>query len=124
MQMLRAISAGVYCMSKKLAGLTTTPDTLTVAESSGLTPIGVVPPKDTQYPSSKLIIKVTSLPSDGTIFLSDGVTRIYVGEKLTVTQLTGLLFKPTAGLFGTSSTFTYSVSDPSGATATGTTKLC
>src|SRR5205807_610506 len=66
---------------------------------------------------------VAALPDDGTVLLSDGVTAVYVGETLTVLQLTGLEFKPTMGAFGQSSTFTYKVTDPSGRSATGTATL-
>src|SRR5438067_3934329 len=104
---------------KSTTSLTTTPDALTVEEDSGPTPIGILAPRDSQYAASRLTVKVTGLPTDGAIFLSDGVTAIYNGERLTVSQLTGLMFKPTVGLFGTTSTFTYTVSDPSGTTATG-----
>src|SRR5436305_31757 len=110
-------------MAKKPIKLTTTSDSLAVNENSGLTPIGIVAPSDSQYPSNKLTATVNTLPTDGTIFLSDGVTKVYVGEILTVAQLTSLLFKPTAGLFGTSSTFTYTVTDPAGIKATGSATL-
>src|SRR5262249_53672142 len=103
--------------------LTTTPDSLTVAGNSGATPIGIIAPTDSLYPLAKLVITVTQLPKDGTIFLANGVTPVYVGETLTVTQLTGLMFKPTTGTFGTSSTFFYTVSDPSGTTAPGSATL-
>jgi len=99
--------------------LTTTPDLLTVNENSGPTPIGIVAPVDSLYPSSRLTITVTALPSDGTVYLSDGVTPVSIGRTLSVAQLTTLIFKPTSGLFGTSSTFTYRVTDPSGTAATG-----
>src|SRR5215467_4527664 len=110
-------------MPKRSGILSTTPDTLIVAENSAPTPIGIVAPTDSGYPSSKLTITVTALPSDGTIFLSDGITPIYLGEKLTVSQLTGLKFQPKLGLFGVSSTFTYKVTDPSGLSAIGSATL-
>ena len=103
--------------------LTTTVAALTVAENSGPTAIGIVAPKDTRYSSGQLTITVTSLPTDGTVLLADGVTAVFVGEMLTVAQLTGLEFKPTSGIFGQSATFTYSVTDPSHSTATGTATL-
>ena len=110
-------------MAKKLITLTTFSDLLKVNENSGFTAIGIKAPSDSQYPASKLTVMVTGLPTDGTVFLSDGVTRVFVGERLTVTQLTSLLFQPTNGLFGTSSSFTYSVTDPSGTKATGSATL-
>ena len=60
------------------------------------------------------------LPNDGTVLLSDGVTAVTAGETLTVTQLTGLLFKPTGGAFGQTSTLSYTVTDPAGLSTTGT----
>ena len=55
--------------------------------------------------------------------LADGVTAVTSGEILTVAQLTGLTFKPTSGVYSQSSQFTYSVSDPSGLSASGTATL-
>jgi hypothetical protein len=37
-----------------------------------------------------LTVIATALPSNGTIFLADGVTPVIAGETLTVQQLTGL----------------------------------
>src|SRR5712691_3505960 len=103
--------------------ITTTSRTLTVPENTIATTIGLVAPIDTGYSASQLTIKVTGLPTDGTVLLADGVTAVYVGEVLTVAQLTGLKFLATSGVFGTSSTFSYSVSDPSGTKASGSTTL-
>src|SRR5207237_1051382 len=61
----------------------------------------------------------TGLPSDGAVLLSDGHTAISNGQTLSVSQLTGLMFKPTAGLTGKSSNFTYLVTDPTGLSTTG-----
>jgi hypothetical protein len=91
----------------------------TIYESSGLTDIQISSPTDSRYSSSRLIITVKALPTDGTNFLADGVTKVSVGETLTVAQLTGLKFAAAPGLFGVSSTFAYSVTDPSGASASG-----
>jgi hypothetical protein len=45
------------------------------------------------------------------------------GEILTVAQLTGLTFEPASGAYSQSSQFTYSVSDPSGLSASGAATL-
>ncbi len=66
---------------------------------------------------------VTGLPSDGTVLLADGVTAVTSGEILTVAQLTGLTFEPASGVYSQSSQFTYSVSDPSGLSASGAATL-
>src|SRR5258707_1124111 len=111
-------------MSKRSTNtLTTTPDSLTVNENSGATAIGILAPSDSNYSSSQLTVKMTGLPTDGTVLLSDGVTAVSNGGSLTVAQLTGLKFKPLAGTFGTSSTFTYTVTDPSGLSATSSAAL-
>src|SRR5260370_25614522 len=101
----------------------TTSTYLTVNEDSGATAIGIVAPTDTGYAAQKLTITVTSLQSDGSVLLSDGVTFVTIGMKLTVAQLTALLFKPSLGVFGQSSTFTYKVTDPSGTSALGSAAL-
>src|SRR5436305_991655 len=104
------IRAGVSSVPKKTtSSLTTFPDLITVGENSGPTPIGIVAPLDSLYPANRLTVKVTGLPTDGIVYLSDSVTQVSTGQTLTVSQLTGIVFKPTPGLFGTSSTFTYSV---------------
>jgi Domain of unknown function (DUF4082)/Bacterial Ig domain/Cadherin-like domain len=101
----------------------TTPALLTVAQNSGATPIGILAPTDSSFPSSQLTVKVTSLPTDGSVVLSDGTTPVTTGEVLSVAQLTGLEFVPTPGAFAQSSSFAYSVSDPTGSTASGSATL-
>src|SRR6201999_4214613 len=63
-----------------------------------------------------------SLPTDGIVTLADG-TAVTAGETLTAAQLAGLEFTPTAGAFDTTSSFTYSVTDPAGNNSTGTATL-
>src|SRR5207302_977154 len=87
------------------------------------TAIGISAPSDINYAASALTIKVIGLPSDGSVYLADGVTAVTSGETLTVAQLTGLTFEPTSGVFSQSSQFTYSVSDPSGLSASGAATL-
>ena len=101
----------------------TTSASLTVAENTGPATIGIVPPADPNYSASQLSVRITGLPSDGTVLLSDAVTPVSLGESLTVAQLTGLKFSPLAGAFGTSSTFSYDVSNPSGLSTSGTATL-
>ena len=101
----------------------TSPTLLTVAASSGPTAIGILSPTDASFPSTVLNAEVTALPTNGTVLLSDGITPVTVGETLTVTQLTGLEFAPTPGMSGQSSSFTYGVSDPTGATTSGSPTL-
>src|SRR5260370_41210096 len=103
--------------------ITTTSASLTVPENASATTIGLLAPTNTQYSPSQLTITVTGLPTDGTVLLADGVTKVYVGEILTVAQLTGLNFLPTPGLFSQRSTFSYSAADPSGAKASGSATL-
>jgi hypothetical protein len=110
--------------SPPLSGsLAVDPTSLTVAENSAPTPIGIAAPTDPNYSASQLSVKITGLPTDGTVLLSDGTTAVTAGEILTVAQLTGLEFQPNAGAFGESSTLTYSVTDPSGLSAKGSATL-
>ena len=102
---------------------TTSAASLTVAENAGTTAIGIAVPSDPNYAAAQLSVTVTALPSDGAVLLSDGVTAVTAGQTLSVAQLTGLMFKPTAGHFGQSSTFGYNVTDPSGLSTTGTATL-
>src|SRR5439155_12095433 len=93
---------------------TTTAASLTVAVDSGPTAIGIAAPADSDDSASALTVTVAGLPSDGTVLLSDGATAVALNQALSVTQLTGLEFRPTAGLSAASSTFTYTVTDPAG----------
>src|SRR5216683_2354047 len=103
--------------------ITTTSASLTVPENASATTIGLVAPTDTQYSASQLTITVTGLPTDGTVLLADGVTKVYVGEILTVDQLTGLEFLAAPGVFGQTSKLSYTVTDPSGTRASGSAAL-
>ena len=96
---------------------------LTVAANSGATPIGILAPTDASFASSALNVSVTGLPTDGKVVLSDGTTPVSVGQSLTVAQLMGLEFVPTSEASGQSSSFSYSVSDPTGATTSGSATL-
>src|SRR5947208_2953498 len=104
-------------------GLTTKAASLTVAENAGMTAIHIAAPTDPTYSATQLTATVNGLPSDGTVYLADGTTAVTAGEKLTVAQLTGLTFKPTAGQSSQSSTFSYTVTDPAGLSAAGSATL-
>ena len=105
------------------ASLVTTPASLTVAENSVATAIGIKAPSDVSFSSSQLTVTVNALPTDGTVLLANGTTPVTVGQSLSVSQLTGLLFKPTQDNTGKTSSFGYSVSDPAGKTASGSAAL-
>jgi hypothetical protein len=93
---------------------------LTVAGNSAATPIAIPAPTDVNFSASALTVMVSGLPFDGTVLLADGSTAVTQGEALTVAQLTGLEFRPTANLVGASASFTYGVTDPAGNSAAGT----
>ena len=108
-------------------GIDTTPPTvssptLTVGANTGLAAIGIAAPSD-PADNVSLTITVTALPSDGTVYLSNGVTAVTQNELLSVSQLTGVRFAPAPNISARRSAFTYSVSDPAGNTATGTVAL-
>ena len=103
--------------------LVTTPASLTVAENSVATAIGIKAPSDVSFSPSQLTVTVTALPTDGTVLLANGTTPVALGQSLSVSQLTGLLFKPTQDNTGHTSSFGYSVSDPAGTTASGSAAL-
>lgn len=96
---------------------------LFIGENAGATAINILAPTDPVYSASQLSVKVTGLPTDGTVYLSDGVTAVTNGQTLTVNQLTGLLFTPTTGVVSQTSTFSYTVTNPAAATATGSATL-
>ena len=93
--------------------------TITVAEESANTPLGLTAPTDVD--GNPLTITVTGLPSIGTITLADG-TPVANGQVLTAAQLAGLQFDAPADLLASTSTsFTYSVSDGTVTVNAGTT---
>ncbi len=103
--------------------LTTTPASLTVKAGNSPMAIGITAPADTQYPQSQLRVMVTGLPTDGTVYLSDGITPVLFGELLSAAELTGLTFAGGAEAAGASAQFAYTVSDPDGTTSTGAATL-
>jgi hypothetical protein len=103
--------------------LVTTPASLTLPENSVAKPIGIKAPSDAAFSAAQLTAQVTALPTDGTVLLANGTTPVTLGQSLSISQLTGLVFKPTQDNTGKTSSFGYSVSDPAGKTATGTATL-
>ena len=98
----------------------TTTASLTVVANAPATTIGIAAPTDPNYSASQLTVTLTgTLPTDGNVYLADGVTAVTSGEILTVAQLTGLKFSPTPGAAALSEELTYSVADPAGKSATG-----
>ncbi len=89
--------------------LTTTPASLTVASGNAPKTIGIAAPVDSSFPEADLRVIVTGLPTDGTVYLADGVTPVIAGEYLSAVQLTGLTFAGSAA--GTSS-LTYTAIEP------------
>ncbi len=93
--------------------------TITVAEQSANTPLGLTAPTDVD--SNPLTITVTGLPSVGTVTLADG-TPVTDGQVLTAAQLVGLQFDAPADLLtATTTSFTYSVNDGTTTVNAGTT---
>ncbi|WP_420382179.1 Ig-like domain-containing protein [Novosphingobium sp.] len=84
---------------------------ITVAKNAGATAIGIKV-SDALSTASQLAVIIDALPDDGTVTL--GGIAITSGQALTIAQLTGLMFTPTAGLSTASSTLAYSVTDPAG----------
>src|SRR5262249_56308572 len=97
--------------------------TVTVAEDSGNSGLGIVAPTDVD--GDALTIAVTGVPngSIGTIYLSDGTTAVTNGMTLTSAELTGLVFRPVADANGAAGSFSYSLSAGNGGTDSQTVTL-
>ena len=106
-----------------MSSLSVTSASLSVAENSLATPIGIAAPNDVNYLSSALTVTVIALPTDGVVLFADDITPVTLGETLTVAQLTGLRFRPVTNGASLSSTFGFTVSDPAGNNASGTATL-
>ena len=91
-----AIGSAVLTIGAATKPVLTSWKSLTVPQNAGATPIGISAPTDANYSSSSLTVKITALPTNGTVFLSDGTTAVTAGQTLTVGQLTGLKFKSAA----------------------------
>ena len=99
----------------------TTPVTITLAENSAATPLGIPAPTDAgDTVQADLAALVTALPNDASVTLGDGTTPVTLNESLTIAQLMGLDVTPDAGLSSGSSTFDYTVTDSQFASAGGT----
>ncbi len=97
----------------------TTPALLTVAGNGPATVIGIAAPTD----PLPLTITITGFPTDGTIFLADGVTPVTAADMLTVAQFKGLVFQPTPGVANVSSSLSYLATDAAQNSTAGTVTL-
>ena len=97
--------------------------TVTVAEDSGTSALGIAAPTDVD--GDPLTITVTGIPnaSIGTVYLSDGMTAVTNGMALTSVELTGLLFRPVADANGAAGSFSYTVNDGNGGSDSQTVDL-
>ncbi len=96
---------------------------ITVLEESTNTGLGLTAPTDVDTAVGTLTIKVSGLPSLGTVTLSDG-TAVASGASLTIAQLTSLQYDaPSEYTAGTAvGEFTYTVTDGN-STVTGKTTI-
>jgi hypothetical protein len=66
--------------------------TSTLAETGRAKLLGTATPIDTNYSPSDLRVTVTSLPSNGTVLLADGLTPVHLTQSLSLVQLGTLKF--------------------------------
>ena len=64
-------------------------------------------------------VRITGVPTNGTVYLSDGVSAVSAGETLTPSQLAGLKFVGAAAGVGQTAQLTYQASDATGWSASG-----
>ena len=97
--------------------------TVTVAEDSGASALGIAAPTDID--GDPLAITVTGIPNAaiGTVYLADGITAVTNGMTLTSAELTGLLFRPVADANGAAGSFSYTVNDGNGGSDSQTVTL-
>jgi VCBS repeat-containing protein len=90
-------------------------------ESTNDNALNISAPTDYDNDDTLLTITVTGVPtSNGTVMMADGVTPLSVGQTLTLTELTSLVFDSTS--IEGAEAFTYTVSDGS-STVVGTTTI-
>ena len=97
---------------------------VTVLEDAANTGLAITAPTDVD--AEPLTITVTSVPNSakGDVRLSGGGGVVTNMQVLTAAQLTGLEFDPALNANGAAGTFSYSVSDGNGGTASQTVTLC
>ncbi len=87
-----------------------TDNAITVNEDSTANQLGLATPTDVD--GDTLTATVTGLPTQGTVFLANGVTVVNNGDMLTMAQLTSLVYDaPTVFTVAGAGSFTYDVTD-------------
>jgi von Willebrand factor type D domain/RTX calcium-binding nonapeptide repeat (4 copies) len=91
--------------------------TLTVAENAASIPLGIAAPTDVDGDPLTLVVNSVPDAAKGQILLGDG-SVVQTGTSLTPDQLTALVFAPANNANGSAGTFSSTVSDGQGGTAT------
>ena len=83
--------------------------------------LSILSPTDVDNVSTELTITIDQIPagSEGTVRIGSGGAVVTSGATLTVTQLTQLVFTPAADFIGDVTDLEWTVTDPQGATDTG-----
>ncbi len=93
-----------------------------VPEDEGPVALGILAPTDTETAQASLTIKVTEVPTAGTVNMADG-TAVLQDDTLSVDELKGLTFSAGTVSADTTESFTYSVTDGDNRSTTGTVTL-
>jgi hypothetical protein len=117
-------AAATLAIGSSTTPLLTTWTSLTEAQNGLATPLGIATPVDINFPSSGPDpVQITALPADGAVLLSDGTTRVTVGEMVDGGATHRAPVSAGSGPTLTSDispfTYTVTVSDPCGASAKG-----
>ena len=118
---LASITISACSGSSNLLPIAAVDSTVTMEEDSTNIPLDISAPTD-EDTDDVLTIKVDSVPTGGVITTADGEV-VSAGTTLSIAQLTGLVFTPNADAnsdLETIGQFTYTVSDPDGATDSST----
>ncbi|MBD2200485.1 putative Ig domain-containing protein [Calothrix parietina] len=109
-------------ITPNLAPVTQANKTLTILEDAAPTPLAIIAPSDAD--NDPLTITITAVPetTKGIIRLPDN-TVVTANTTLTAQQLTSLVFVPVANANGSGGSFSYTVSDGKGGTASQTITL-
>jgi RHS repeat-associated protein len=91
--------------------------TLTLPEDAAPTPLNIAAPTDIDGDSLTILINTLPDSTKGEIRLSNG-TVVTAGQTLNLAELTSLLFAPVANANGSAGSFSYTVNDGQGGSAT------
>lgn len=108
---INTVSASINVTPVNDAPIVQANRSVTVNEDAFNTPLNITRPSDADNDS--LTVTVNSIPdaTKGKIYFANGFSEVTSGQRLTVDQISGLMYRPVANANGDAGSFSYTVSD-------------